>query len=426
MKTKLLLLSFVVTLMSFAQQRTCGMQEHMDKIMFNPVLKKKYEDRQAKFEVELQKLLNNQTSSNRLLSPNATIIIPVAIHFPSVSNATLEATKVLYRNFAQTQIDVINADYNASNSDISNWAAASAFYPGVNVGDLDVQFVVATQNHPAGTGLVNGNKAITFGTDFLANADTDTTWSGYMNFVIRDLGSGLLGYSYLGGSPAAGDTVVMNTWCYGTGSGVPSTAYVPAAPFNLGRTVTHELGHFFNLDHTFESTSCNPPGSSCTTEGDKVCDTPRLTFETYGCPANGSVDACGTLKSLTMNYMDYVDDACMYMFTAGQATRALAYINTIVSEFKPNVLSDTSFLSSNFSFYPNPSKGTFNIQFKEVISDFNLEIFDVTGKVIYNKEFSQNSDLVKEIKIQDEISKGIYFMNVKTNEGLITKKIIIE
>ena len=425
MKTKLLLLLFVASL-SFGQQRSCGMQEHMDQMMFNPVLKKQYEDRQAKFEVEYQKLLNQQTSNSKLLSPNATIIIPVAIHFPSVSNATLEATKVLYRNFAQTQIDVINADYNASNSDLSNWATASSFYPGVNVGDLDVQFVVATQNHPVGTGLVNGIKAITFGTDFLGGADSDATWAGYMNFVIRDLGTGLLGYSPLAGSPASGQTVVMNTWCYGIGSGVPSTPYVPAAPFHLGRTVTHELGHFFNLNHTFKSataTATNCGGA----DADAIADTPKQAASTYGCIAAGSKNACvSPQKVLSMNYMDYSDDACMYMFTAGQATRALAYINTILGEFKPNVLGNTAFLTSNFSFYPNPSKGTFNIQFKEVVSDFSVEIFDVTGKVIYNKEFSKNSDLVNEIKIQDEISKGIYFMNIKTNEGLITKKIIIE
>lgn len=427
MKTKLLLLLFVVFQMSFGQQRTCGMQEHMKQMMFNPVLKKQYEERQAKFEVEYQKLLNEQISKNKngIQSTNATIRIPVAVHFPSVSNATAEATKALYRNFAQTQIDVINADYNATNSDISEWATASAFYPGVNVGDLDVEFVIATQNHPSGTGIANGVAAVTFGTDFLSNADSDATWSGYMNFVVRNLGTGLLGYSPLGGSPASGQTVVMNTWCYGTGSGVPSTAYVPAAPFNLGRTVTHELGHFFNLDHTFASTNCTGT-PSCATEGDRVCDTPRLTTESYNCPAPGSVAACGSLNSLTMNYMDYVDDACMYMFTAGQATRALAYINVIASDFKTNVLGNSAFLASNFSLFPNPSKGTFNLQFKELVSDFNVEIFDVTGKVVYTNAFYQNSDLTKEIKIQEEISKGIYFMNIKTNEGLVTKKIIIE
>jgi hypothetical protein len=425
MKTKLLLLLLVVFQMSFGQQRSCGMQAHMDQMMFNPVLKKQHEERQAKFEVEYQKLLNQQSSRNSLLSPNVIITIPVAVHFPSISNATPEATKVLYRNFAQTQIDIITNDYNATNADISNWTAASAFYPGVNVGDLDLNFVIATQNHPAGTGLTNGTLAVTFGTDFLGGADNDTTWAGYMNFVVRDLGAGLLGYSPLGGSPAGGATVVMNTWCYGAGTGVPGTAYVPAAPFNLGRTVTHELGHFFNLDHTFASTSCNPANANCATEGDKVCDTPRLTTETYNCPANGSVNACGTLKSLTMNYMDYVDDACMYMFTAGQATRALAYINTIVGEFKPNVLNSDGFSNSIFSVYPNPNNGTFNIQFKSIVTDFNVEVFDVTGKVIYNNQFNQNSDLVKEIKL-NQISKGVYFMNIKTNEGLITKKIIIE
>jgi hypothetical protein len=422
MKTKLLLLLFVVSF-GFGQQRTCGMQAHMDKIMFNPLLKKQYEERQAKFEVEYQKLLSQKASTNKLLSPNVTITIPVAVHFPSVSNSSSLATKTCFRNFAQTQIDVINADYNATNSDLSNWAAASTFYPGVNVGDLDVQFVIANQNHPVTSGLSNGIVAVTFGTDFLSGADSDATWAGYMNFVIRDEGAQILGYSPLAGSPAAGQTVVMNTFCYGTGLGC--TGYEPQTPFNLGRTVTHELGHFFNLDHTFASNNCT--GSpSCTTEGDRVCDTPRLTTETYGCPANGSVNACGTLKSLTMNYMDYVDDPCMYMFTAGQATRALAYINTIVSEFKPNVLSNTAFLASNFSFYPNPNNGTFNLQFKELVSDFNVEIFDITGKMIYINEFYQNSDLIKEINIQNEISKGIYFMNIKTNEGLITKKIIIE
>ena len=105
----------------------------------------------------------------------------------------------------------------------------------------------------------------------------------------------------------------------------------------------------------------------------------------------------------------------------------LAYINTIVADYKTNVvLSNESFLNKNFSFYPNPSNGTFNLQFKEIVSDFSMDVFDVTGKTIYSEQFTQNADSVKEIKIQENISKGIYFMNIKTNEGLITKKIIVE
>ncbi len=204
-------------------------------------------------------------------------------------------------------------------------------------------------------------------------------------------------------------------------SGAGCTGFVPGAPYNLGRTVTHELGHFFNLNHTFGD------NTSCGSDDDDIADTPQVAAPSFGCPANGSVPDCsGGESALTMNYMDYTNDACMYMFTEGQKNVALAYINTILPDFKNNVLASDSFLNSNFSFYPNPSKGTFNLQFKEVVTDFNVEIFDVTGKMVYINEFYQNSDLVKEIKIQEEISKGIYFMNIKTNDGLITKKIIIE
>lgn len=421
MKLKLFLL-LLISSMAFAQHRTCGMQQKMQEILANPVEKQKYLERQARFEAEYEKLINNKAANNTL-QPNATIVIPVAVHFPSVSNASDAATKACFRAFAQTQIDVINADYNATNSDMSNWAAASAFYPGVNVGSLDVQFVIATQNHPAGTGIANGTAAVTFGTDFLGGADTDATWSGYMNFVVRDEGAQILGYSPLGGSPSAGQTVVMNTFCYGTGPGC--TGYVPAAPFNLGRTVTHELGHFFNLDHTFASSSCNPAGANCNLEGDKVCDTPRVTAETYGCPANGSIAACGTLKSLTMNYMDYVDDPCMYMFTAGQATKALAYINTIKGEFKSNVLATNSFAASTFKVYPNPNKGNFVIQTETNIGDYTVQVIDQAGRIVLEKVLKQNASLTNDITL-NAVNAGVYFVKIKTAETTTVKRIIVE
>ncbi len=181
------------------------------------------------------------------------------------------------------------------------------------------------------------------------------------------------------------------------------------------------VGHFFNLDHTFGN------GDGCGPDDDGIADTPKVGDPSFSCPGDGSVAGCVSGEAaLTMNYMDYVDDACMYMFTVGQKNVALAYINAILSDFKTNVLASDSFYNSSFSVYPNPSKGTFNLQFKEVVTDFNVEIFDITGKMVYVNEFYQNSDLVKEIKIEEEISKGVYFMTIKTNEGLVTKKIIIE
>ncbi|CCX05887.1 Similar to Extracellular metalloprotease GLRG_06286; acc. no. E3QJV4 [Pyronema omphalodes CBS 100304] len=88
------------------------------------------------------------------------------------------------------------------------------------------------------------------------------------------------------------------------------------APYNLGRTLTHELGHWLNLFHTFQG--------GCSAENDSVEDTPAEQGPTYGCPAT-PVDTCtgpgfDGLDN-TNNFMNYVDDSCMTNFTSGQITR---------------------------------------------------------------------------------------------------------
>ncbi len=416
-----LLFALLAFQLSFAQHRTCGMQEKMAQIMNNPAQRQAYLDKQARFNAELQRIVANRSSN----STNTVIIIPVAVHFPSVSNSSTQ--KACFRALAQTQVNILNADYNGQNADIVNYANNDAqFYPGTNTGSLQVQFVLATQNHPAGTGLVNGDLAVTFGTDFLGSNDNDTTWSGYLNLVCRNAGNGILGYSNLGASPAAGDCVVISKASFGSGSGC--TGYVPTSPYDLGRTLTHELGHYFNLDHTFAGcgeTNCalynaqNP-------NGDGICDTPAQNVEDYDCPAAGSVNGCVAGEyALTMNYMDYVNDACMYMFTAGQAARMQAWYNTIAGEFRTNVLGNQQFVQSQFNLYPNPSKGSFSIEFKELTSNFSVEIYDATGKTIYENNFDHATNLVQQINL-DHPTSGVYFVNIKTDKGLATKKLVIQ
>lgn len=407
--------------MSFAQpqHRTCGMKEKMQQIMNDPAKRAAYLETQSRFETELQRITS---TTNR--STNAVVRIPVAVHFPSVpANSPLKAC---FRALAQSQVNILNADYNGTNADIVNYDADADFYPGTVTGNMQVQFVIATQNHPAGTGLANGDLAVTFATDFLNGDDDDATWAGYMNLVVRNEGPDVLGYSPLAGSPSGGETVVINRFCFGSGAGC--TGYVPTAPYNLGRTLTHELGHFFNLDHTFAGcgeTNCavynvfNP-------NGDGVCDTPAVDTESYECPPAGSVPGCVFEQSaLTMNYMDYVDDACMYMFTAGQAARMQAYYNVIASQFRSNALANEAFLQSQFSLYPNPNKGNFTIEFKELTNSFSVEVFDVTGKTIYENNFDQSANLVQQISL-DKPTAGVYFVNIKSDKGLVTKKLIIE
>ena len=421
-----LLLALLVAQFAVAQQRTCGTNAYMESLMANPEMRQQYLDLQQQFENELARLQNAQYHRDGQSTNSTNVLkrIPVAVHYPSVSNGSSETVKSCLRLLAQRQVNILNADYNATNTDISLWSAASSFYPGVNVGDMDVSWEIATQNHPSGTGLANGVLAVTFGTDFLSGADSDTTWAGYCNLVVRNISGGILGYSPLGGSPSNGMTVVIDNNAFGatmTGSPSSCSGYVPGAPYNLGRTLTHELGHFFNLDHTFAG--C---GTNCATSGDRVCDTPPSNAPHYTCDAPGSIStSCGTTPQLTMNYMDYVEDSCMYMFTAGQATRMNAWYNTISSQLQTNVLANNDFIVNNFSIAPNPNKGSFSIQLKEASDNYTVIIIDALGREIYNTDFNQTSDLVQNIQIDNTLS-GLYFVTIQSNGATLTKKILVE
>jgi len=312
---------------SLSDHRTCGLEQHEQELLKNPEYAASFYERKAKVQQRLNEI--HQKKMNGTYQKRDILYIPVAVHFPGAN----ESDRACLETYAQTQIDVINDDYNATNADISNWADASTYYPGMNPGSVDVKFCIATTNHPATADpqVADGNPLVTIGTGANGSSfgnwpESDTRYAQYMNFIIKDTGAGNLGYSPLTGNVANGMAVVMNTICYGTGAGCPTSSIVPGAPYNLGRTVTHELGHFFGLNHTFivdGGTSCAPA------DGDGIADTPKVAGSTYGAPANGSVDGCvAGEKALTMNYMDYVNDASMYMFTPDQATIVEAFVTS--------------------------------------------------------------------------------------------------
>lgn len=233
--------------------------------------------------------------------PAVTINIPVYVHViyntsqQNISNAQI-----------QSQITVLNNDFRALNSDKSNTPAEFTS----SIADLNIQFTWNTAN------LVRkASSKTSWGTnDAVKNSKRggSNAVPGYLNIWICNIGGGILGYAQFPGGSASTDGIVIGPQYFG--SSALGTGFFLSAPFNLGRTATHEVGHWLNLRHIWGDGGC--------TVDDFVTDTPSSDGPNYGCPAYPTV-RCNT-NNMTMNYMDYTDDRCMYMFTNGQKTRSRA------------------------------------------------------------------------------------------------------
>ena len=244
-----------------------------------------------------QKFLEN--AENRAV--NGVITIPVVVHI--VYN---NSTENISDAQIQTQIDVLNEDFRRLNSDADNtWSQAA---------DVEIEFCMATvdPNGNATNGITRTQTSVTaFSTNdnmkFNSSGGKDAWPAGdYLNMWVCDISGGILGYAqFPGGSPAT-DGVVMDYQYFGT----IGTA---TAPFDLGRTATHEVGHWLNLRHIWGDGGCSVD--------DFVGDTPTSDAANYGC-ATGHVSCSST--DMVQNYMDYSDDACMNLFTQGQKTRMRA------------------------------------------------------------------------------------------------------
>ncbi len=217
------------------------------------------------------------------------ISIPVVVTVVySNSNENVSAAQV------QSQIDVLNADFRKTNSDAGNTPSEFA---GV-VADSEVQFTLADVRREA-------NSRTSWGTnDEVKSIYPPVTPETHLNIWVCNIGGGILGYAQFPGGPAATDGVVVGPNYFG------DTGYV-SAPFDKGRTVTHEVGHYLNLRHIWGDGRCR--------QDDFVADTPSSDGPNYGCPGYPTVNCKST--DMTMNYMDYTNDNCMYMFSEGQKSR---------------------------------------------------------------------------------------------------------
>ena len=264
------------------QIRSCASDQIHTEILLN--------DPQYKF--NRTKIENQAKKYNSTLQLRFTKIrIPVIVHVLYNSEVENISDTLIY-----SQIAALNRDFGTLLN--TNYSTAAT---------TKIEFVLATAD-PTGfktngiTRTKTSNKSFQTGSSIMyANQGGKDAWpvNQYLNIWVGNV-AGVLGYAYMPGTMH--DGVVINYRYFGINN---------KPPFHLGRTVTHEVGHWLNLYHTWGlSTGCDAD--------DEVEDTPNSAEPNFGCKLEHQ--SCGGMD-MVENFMDYSDDACMNLFTKGQVNR---------------------------------------------------------------------------------------------------------
>ncbi len=388
-----------------------------ERIKNNPSLKNEIEKK--------ENFLQNYLKTHKL-EKRSEIIIPVVVHvlyFKPEENISDEQI--------QSQITVLNEDFGLYNKD--KLTDKHAFYK--YCGNSGIQFKLANVD-------TNGNstKGITrtkVSKEFWKEAELEDVkfekyggvknWDpkSYLNIWVINIddSSNILGFASfptdLTSYPDY-DGLVIRHQAFGT------TGTAGSDPFpetNLGRTATHEIGHWLNLFHIWGDTLCGD---------DMVADTEPADSANQNCPKfpHNAKNSCGSSENgeMYMNYMDYTSDACMNMFTIGQTERMKASISTyrkfILNSKGYNVATiiENDF-KNNFKISPIPSNGTLQIYCnKKQLFESEITLVDLFGNHI--KSFENISENTTELNCED-IPDGMYFLQLQKNNLIYSVKIII-
>jgi Pregnancy-associated plasma protein-A/Secretion system C-terminal sorting domain len=414
MRRVLLCLLLAIIFADAYTQKDCRQQLYQQQLLAtHPQLSKEYEKIEA-FTRSLPFKLHTGTPGN--ITSNAippVITIPVVVHVLWNTNAqNITDAQIL------SQIGVLNNDYRGTNADL---AKIPSYFTGI-AADCGFQFVLAKVD-PKGratNGIVRRRTDIgIFGLDDRVKNSAiggDDAWNAdnYLNIWVCNTVGGILGYSSAPGGPKEIDGVVINTAVFGTIN--------ISGEFNKGRTAVHEIGHWLNLRHIWGDTYCGD---------DKVDDTPTQERASRGCPG-GEIFSCGSTAhgDMYMNYMDFTDDACMFMFTKGQRERmramfetggprnALLYSQALNDAELPKTAPVPEIIQPDFAvlLYPNPTSATITVQSQETVDCIgkSMLIYNHLGQIVSRVVLMSRQQQVDVSRLQN----GLYFIKI---DGLTTK-----
>ncbi len=298
------ILLFFIEKTANAQSEWCAtMDVHRQQLSDNPALAEKY----FRFRQSLEESLS--ASGNK--QGRAVVMVPVVVHVvhdgdPVGIEENITDAQIL------SQIDVLNEDFRRLNSDATNTPAPFLLV----AADFEIEFCMAQRDPNGlptnGINRFNGGRSI-WNVNQVEQFKPSTIWNPahYLNIWVLRLGgtsSGTLGYAQFPGLADSTDGIVIDFKAFGTiGDVLPN--------YSLGRTTTHEVGHWLGLFHTWGDGDCSVD--------DGISDTPLQGAANFGCPTFPSISCNnGPEGDMFMNYMDYTNDACSNIFTQGQKTVA--------------------------------------------------------------------------------------------------------
>lgn len=415
---------------------------------------------------EFQRIIDNRnefikqaatSQSNRLAKTTVQITVPIVFHIVLTEfqlNQIGGASGVQQR--VDSQIAVINRDFNKVNT-------ANDFVPPVFApiqGNAEINFALACKTPSGGStpgyeiiitdlsdfnafggsqGSQNYCSDVKYGNVVAGNPfPTSTTGApgwylnaneiNYLNvWVLNFDNNSVLGIACppsiangLGGVAKVESGVCINYRAFGkTSSG---SGFIPGAAG--GRTLSHELGHYFDLRHIWgDLPDCNID--------DNIGDTPKQATENTGCPNFPKIN-CDTTAGgeMYMNFMDYVVDNCYSMFTQQQCNvmRTAATTQTASELLNHPELACTTTIpgvvQNNFSVFPNPATNVIAIQADTKQPMRNIKLTDLTGRLVRDIE-AGNSPIYYYNLNTSELPRGIYLLQCTFTNGTATKKIVL-
>jgi zinc-dependent metalloproteinase lipoprotein len=375
-----------------------------------------------------EKELQNAARQERTES---TYTIPVVFHVLHKGEALGEGANVSMAQL-QSQIDVLNEDYNRQNADTTNTPAnfkrvAASANIKFQLADFD------SLNKPLaekGVMRYRWNKGSFELDEMNSVVKPQTVWNPYkyLNIWVIDTllinGGRFLGYAQFpwqsglqGLAPTDGtrqtEGVIVVKRALGSYRKVQVPQLSPTYAYNLGRTLTHEIGHYLGVLHTFGG--CNEAVDYCS-------DTPAQLTDTRGCPT--SPVSCGGVP-MVQNFLDYSFDACMNIFTRCQVERMRTVLER--SPMRKELLSSPAIIlsdnneviSSQINLFPNPAQHQLQLAIPEGILAKNYRITNMLGQTVQIGELNN-------LAIQLQLPQGLYLLQLATNKGNVVKKFLVE